>query len=669
MKISFELKIKGQQISDPEPFEVPYLYAGNLCSVIVYGSLNKPQILVESLAEKKQLPLTSKYWFFIRIYWSKVDGFKFSQYTDPKTRISLSSNSEPKTTTSLSSTGQLRGGDKIELRNNGNNLATIIFKAEVNQEDLDTIEPTIFLEKCSEFGIKVVDTKFSNLEAVVDGLSCANCYLFNVEFSEAQLQGVDFSNSYLKQVKFFNSNLNRAKFSNSQLIQVEFSQCKNFTKTTFDNCRTFYSKQRIENNEILIFNNCDLTDSSFKEALLCSKFEDCNLYKTDFSSAQLVACRFYECEFSETIFSNSQFKAFRTQQVDKNKKQNDNNDELINCYIGVKPDSPSKEEKIHNPTISKYQPDSPSTEEETYDSTISKCKFDGALMDLIEISENTSFEESNFEGASLRKSKLRNCTFVETDFNGKAMKSADLSFADISGSTFEDCNLNEVNLFRVKMIEATFCKKSDSNKSQLVRASFCNANLRGSKFLDSNLTGVDFRYADLTLLNIDKCILNCANFFQTQRGGINLNISNEQNDKEKLLKTSCTISCIDWSPKRDGEIQISAEKFLMIIQGEISAVTVITELLEKAGQYVINAYASANAESVSGDQNDTSINIEGDANDSSINGGHVEVKDKSDEDKDKSDEDKDENNNQKNNSQENNESSNSNSLDVNNQPV
>ena len=402
MKISFFLAIKGQKIPAPEPFEVPYLYEGNLCSVIVYGTLNKPQILVESFKEKKQLPLTSKCWFFIRISWSRVDGFKFCQYTDPKTRTSLSSNSDQKTPTSLSlTTGKLRGGDKIEI-SNSNNLVRIIFKAEVNQEDLDTIEPTIFLENCSEFGIRVVDSKFSNLE--VDGLSCANCQLVNVEFSDSQLQGVNFSNSYLNHVDFLNSDLNCAKFNN---------------------CSTVYSKQRIENNEILIFNNCDLTGSSFKKAELCSKFEDCNLSKTDFSSAKLVACKFYDCKLSETIFSHSQFRAFGTKS-DKNNKHNGNNDELINCYIGVKPDFPSKVEKSHN-------------------ATINKCKFDGALMDFIEISENIKIIESNFEATSLCESKLRDCKFVQTNFTGKAMKSADLSSADISDSEFEDCNLNEVN--------------------------------------------------------------------------------------------------------------------------------------------------------------------------------------------------------------------------------
>ncbi|MGD1806926.1 pentapeptide repeat-containing protein [Dapis sp. BLCC M126] len=427
------------------------------------------------------------------------------------------------------------------------------------------------------------------MKAVVDGLSFANCQLVNVEFSEAQLQGANFSNSLLNQIKFLNSNLNRANFSNSKLTQVEFSQCNNFTKATLDNCSTTYGKQRIENNEILILNNCDLTGSSFKKAILCSKFEDCNLSQTDFSSAKLVACIFYDCEFSEIIFSHSQFKAFGTQ-IDKNKKQNDNNDELINCYIGVKPNFPSKEEKAHN-------------------ATISKCKFDGALMDFIEISEKTKIEDSNFEATSLYKSKLRKCEFVKTNFTGEVMKSANLSSADISGSTFKSCCLNEVNLFRVKMIEAEF------NKSELVRASFCNANLRGSKFLNGDLTGIDFIYADLTLLNIDKCILNCANFFQTQRGGINLNISNEKNNSEKFLKTSCTIFCIDWSPKKDGEIQISKEAFLDIIQGKQSAVTVITNLSKEGASYIFNTYTNANAKSAE-NLNDASVNTQGEVNNS-----------------------------------------------------
>ena len=166
-----------------------------------------------------------------------------------------------------------------------------------------------------------------------------------------------------------------------------------------------------------------MTDSSFKKAELCSKFEDCNLSNADFLLATLVACKFYDCIFSETIFSHSKFKAFRTQ-VDKNNKQNDKNNESIDCYIGVKPDSPSQ---------CKFK--------------ISKCKFDGALMNRVEISENTTIEESHFEGTRLFKSKLRKCEFSNTDFTSTIMKSADLSYADISGSTFKKCCLNEVNLF------------------------------------------------------------------------------------------------------------------------------------------------------------------------------------------------------------------------------
>jgi uncharacterized protein YjbI with pentapeptide repeats len=188
------------------------------------------------------------------------------------------------------------------------------------------------------------------------------------------------------------------------------------------------------------------------------------------------------------------------------------------------------------------------------------------------------------------------------------MKSADLSYADISGSTFKKCCLNEVNLCRVTMIEAKF-----SEESELVRANFYDANLRGSKFLDSNLTGVDFRYADLTLLHLKTCTLNCANFFQTQRGGINLK--------------DCIISCIDWSPNRDGEIQISDVDFYKIIEGKTSAAAVITNLFKEGGQNIINNYATASAKSANDSLNDSSVNTntQGEMHDNSFATGNIET--------------------------------------------
>ena len=197
---------------------------------------------------------------------------------------------------------------------------------------------------------------------------------------------------------------------------------------------------------------------------------------------------------SETIFSNSHFK-YVVEDIN-------NNNIKFDCYIGVKPDSPNQ-----------------------YEFKISKCKFDGALMNRVEISKNTKIEEGHFEATGLCKSKLRNCEFSKTHFTSKIMKSADISDADISGSTFKDCCLNEVKLLRVKMIEAEF-----DQRSQLVKASFRDANLRGSKFLNSNLTGVDFRYADLTLLTLDKCTLNCANFLKSKRGGIKLGNIKSKNE-------------------------------------------------------------------------------------------------------------------------------------------
>lgn len=579
MKISFSLKIKGQKISEPEPFEVPYLYEGNICSVIVYGSLSKPQILVESLEEKKQLPLTSKYWFFIRISWSRVGGFKFCQYSDPETTTSLSS-----------TTGSLRGGDKIEL---GNNLATIIFKAEVNQEDLNTIDQTIFLEKCSEFGIRVVDTKFSNLDVVSD-FSCPNSQLVNVEFVDAQLERADFSNSYLSQVKFFNSNLNHSNFVNTIFSQVEFNHVQ-LESSSFDNCTVRYSKSRREKDEVLLFKNgCDLTNSSFTRAKLCSKLEKVDLSSANFSDAKLVACKFDDCKLISTIFSRTEFKSLGTQnnQNQRQDPQNQNDSDLINCCI------------INT------------TEFEN-------CDFNHASMTLIDFSDNT-ITNTNFEAANLYKAKLYNCKFIESYFQGKTYKPAFIRETYIYKSHFQECHLSEVNFFKAKMINVEF------NNCELIRANFYLANLRSSKFIDSNLTGIDFRYADLTLLEIKGHQLNGANFFKTRRGGMKVSIENEGSEsKNKDFYDS--FKWIDWSPELDGQIQINKDSFISIIEGQKSPVDVLSELSQKSPQLIQNIYAQANAtsdanaKSAGGDLNDASVNIEGDANDSSINGGSIET--------------------------------------------
>ncbi|NEP32951.1 pentapeptide repeat-containing protein [Moorena sp. SIO3B2] len=596
MKISLYIKISGsgKKVVEPETFNKSYLYEGHLCSVIVYGHITQPKIQVVPPGESS-LPLDSKYLFFISIYWSRINGFKFTQYTDPEITTSLISTTGKQITTSLiPTTGKLKGGDRIQINKN---LATITFKAEVNQEDLGNIDSKVFIEKCSQFGIRVVDTKFLNLN-VPYGLACTDSQLVNVEFYEARIEGANFCNSDLSNVKFVNSVINNSRFNNATFFQIEFDNVK-LINSVFDNCRVkYYSKIRIENDGYLLFKNaCDLTGSSFVNASFSSKFENANLSRANFSDATLVACKFYDCTLISTIFTRAKFNSFKP-------KKETMDSELINCCIS--------NEKILNGDNEKQKP------------TINDCKFDNASMPRVDLSNNI-IKDTNFEATDLYRANLYNCQFINTSFKRATSEAASLREVSLSNSIFaQKCNLTEVIFDQAKMIGVTF------NDCQLIRASFYSGNLRGSEFISSDLTGADFRYADLTLLTLDKCHLNSANFFQTKRGGINLkttkedkNGDNSESNKEVLWDSSCTFDCIEWSANIDGEIQIDRQSFLNIISGHISPVAVISNLSQENAQFILNTYATAES-SAKSVENDSSMNISGEVNDSSIVTGNIE---------------------------------------------
>jgi uncharacterized protein YjbI with pentapeptide repeats len=293
---------------------------------------------------------------------------------------------------------------------------------------------------------------------------------------------------------------------------------------------------------------------------------------------------------------------------------------LITCCIGPKPELATKREDIQR-------------------GSIINCKFDSASMEFIDFSNN-EIKDTDFEAANLSKAKLYNCKLIGNEFTGKTLISANLSDADISWSYLKSCNLNEVDLTRVRM------RETKVEKCHFVRSSFYYAKLRDSKFWESDLTGVDLRNADLTRVNLNKCHLHGANFYQTQRGGINLNIiedikaSNNQEDKKPAniqedkkeeinRKSSCFIDFIEWSPKKDGEIQINEKDFLMIVSGITSPITVLSRLSKDNPLFISNVYneakAEANAKSAGQDFNDASVNIGHDVNESDIKGGSIET--------------------------------------------
>jgi uncharacterized protein YjbI with pentapeptide repeats len=296
MKISFAIGPRERNIAPPKTFDISYDYIGHICSVMLYGDINEPQILIVPPTPFPAISI-SRYWFFMNISWSKLNGFEFNQYSDPEITTSINS------TLLNSNVGTLRGSDKIQINNS---FLTLTFKADVNQADLDDNKPKDFLETCSKFGITVADITFSELR-ISDNLNCDRSQLYNIKFIDSYLGNSDFNSSKFTNVQFINSNLDGVIFTNSIFAKVEFLAETKLRKSVFGNCKVAYDRSRIENDETLIFTNCDLTESTFVKAIICSKLEDCNLSSANFSEAKLVACKFYNCTLSKTIFTKSMF--------------------------------------------------------------------------------------------------------------------------------------------------------------------------------------------------------------------------------------------------------------------------------------------------------------------------------------------------------------------------
>ncbi len=609
MKISFFIGPKEKKFPQPETFEIHYKYQGHICSVIVHGDINQPQVLVVPPTNLPILPI-SKYLFFMNISWSVSNGFDYNLYTDPLINTSLNSNVD---------NFKIRGGSKIQI-NNG--LVSLTFKAEANQSDLDNNQSQKFIEQCSDCGIKLVNIDFDNMNNIYE-LKSSRSNFYNVKFINCQIKHADFKESTFTGVTFLNCNFETVDFTGCKFYpQVKFSEC-NLKKSIFDKATVINNrKTRIEEGEeILIFDHCDLTESKFTKAKINSMFDESDLSKTDFSEATIIDSKFYDCKLFDTIFSQSRFTSYQSP-TDKSRNANQIKEKFFCCRIGTKSKSDKQGEIIN-------------------------CQFDNSFMRYTDISNN-KIENTTFHSADLYKSQLTKCKIIKTHFTTINHKT-NLSYIDASESEFKECLLNEANFYYARMINTKIIT------CQLVRTSFRSANMIQSQMVDCNLTGCDFRYTDLTLVTLDKCHLNGAKFFQTQRGGLNLNVKklenneNNQNSSENstvkaennennqnssknantnqiVYTSNCYISSIDWSPEGDGQIQLDANSFLSIINGDKSPIAVVTNLSKEAAQFILNNFATATAKSAGEDLNDSSIYNSGELNDSELRAGDIENK-------------------------------------------
>ncbi len=113
---------------------------------------------------------------------------------------------------------------------------------------------------------------------------------------------------------------------------------------------------------------------------------------------------------------------------------------------------------------------------------------------------NTNFSRSILKNANLTGAQLNNANFKRSCLRGAKLINANLTRANFTMSDMRRTDLAEANLDRAKFrgtqlvnsnISNSFLKNTNLQKANLYRSNFDNTILIGTKFIDTDLTGVE----------------------------------------------------------------------------------------------------------------------------------------------------------------------------------
>ena len=139
----------------------------------------------------------------------------------------------------------------------------------------------------------------------------------------------------------------------------------------------------------------------------------------------------------------------------------------------------------------------------------------------------TEFEDSTFPNADLRKSNIKRSVIKRSSFQGcdfRGVTFAGAVFAEetkLDGSFISNCHFLKCDFHDIEIFDADFTKarfiKSKIRKSSLSGVKFNGASLRSNSILDSHLndcnwTDADLTYADLSGSNFNNTDLSDAKF-------------------------------------------------------------------------------------------------------------------------------------------------------------
>lgn len=227
-----------------------------------------------------------------------------------------------------------------------------------------------------------------------------------------------------------------------------------------------------------IFNNSSIL-KGIDLSLAKPFIDNVELDHVDLSGANLSGINFENCRFMKSYFIGTNFENSLIEKV-----------EILRCNLLGSDFSNSSFTKC-NFSNSHFNKSSLKDSQFFLKNRMNFASFKNADLSNVNFVPNTHFEKLDFEGAKLDGSSLKKCTFRQCNFGS-------LSGVQLyaSGAIFDHCNFKNADL-----------NGSDFDLSTLTGSNFMFANLSGGNFKNTN-----FSQSDLSYSVVDNAEVNRADF-------------------------------------------------------------------------------------------------------------------------------------------------------------
>lgn len=156
---------------------------------------------------------------------------------------------------------------------------------------------------------------------------------------------------------------------------------------------------------------------------------------------------------------------------------------------------------------------------------------------------------SAFNGKNLREADLSNANLKGLQLRGVNLSKANLSGADLTGANLSDANLSEANLSGANLSEANleYVHLRGANLSQVnfSQANLVDANLKDTNLTQANLWGVKLRDTNLRGANLTGAILLRGDVYETYLQSVIPYLCTYKG--KTLAEVAAVWDCHDWS--------------------------------------------------------------------------------------------------------------------------